>query len=247
MNLVTVIWAIFIGACAAMALPNLFVGIWQRRAANLFFVAVAVGTMGLAAGELGMMHASSAAQYGIIQRWLAPPIFLIVVSTVGFVLLYFGTGRLWLGLTICAVRLVCLIINFLSPVNLTFTKMTGLDHVQFLGETVALGKGVVSPWVHLAELSSLLMVAFVTDASITLWRKRKPGDRRRAVVVGGSNVFFVLLAQLTVVLFRQGITSSPYPVSLWFFPIVAAMAYELSYEMRRAAQTTRRLQASEAE
>jgi PAS domain S-box-containing protein len=133
-----------------------------------------------------------------------------------------------------------------SGANLTFSEMTGLGHVQFFGETVALGRGVVRGWVHLAELSSLLMVVFVADASISLWRKGQPGDRRRAIIVGGSNVFFVLVAQIVVVLFRQGITSSPYPVSLWFFPIVGAMAYELSYDLIRAAKLTRQLQTSEA-
>jgi PAS domain S-box-containing protein len=231
MSWVTVVWGMLIGACAAMALPNLFVGIWQKRGADLFFVGVAAGTIGLAAGELAIMHATSAAQYGVLQRWLGPPIFLLVISMVGFVRLYFGTGLLWLGITTGAVRLVCLIINFVSPVNLTFTEMTALRHVRFFGETVAVGTGVVSPWVHLAELTSLLMVVYVTNASISLCRKGTPGDRRKAIIVGGSIVFFVLVAQLAVVLFRLKMTSSPYPVSLWFFAIVAAMAFDQGYRM----------------
>jgi PAS domain S-box-containing protein len=246
MSWVTAIWAILIGTCAAMALPNLFVGIWQRRAADLFFVGVALGTIGLAAGELGMMYATSSAQYGEALRWVQVPIFLIVISIVGFVHFYLGTGRLWLGLTTCAVRFACVIINFASPVNLTFREITGLNHVQFFGEPVAIGTGVVSPWVHLAELSSLLMAAFVADASISLWRKGKPGDRRRAVTVGGSIVFFVLVAQTVVVLFRLKITPAPYSTCLWFFAIVAAMALELGYDLFAAAQIAQKLQLSDA-
>ena len=193
-----------------------------------------------------MMHATSAVQYGEALRWIQAPIFLGVISTVGFVRLYFGTGRLWLGLTTCAVRFVCLVINFVSPVNLAFTRMTGLGHGRFLGETVSVGTGVVNPWVHLTELNSLLMVAFVTDASISLWRRGKTEDRRRATVVGGSIVFFVLAAQITVVLFRLKITASPYPVSVWFFAIVVAMALELGSDLFRAGQVAQKLQLSQA-
>ncbi|MGZ8920180.1 MAG: hypothetical protein ACXW3L_04280, partial [Limisphaerales bacterium] len=241
MNWVTIIWSTLIGACAAIAVPYLIVGIWQRRAAELFFVGVAVGTIGLAAGELGLLHATSAEEFGVSLRWLGLPIFLLVISKVGFVRLYFGTGRLWLGITVIAVRLLCLVMNFVLPVNLTFTKMTGLIYVPFWGEKVPVGIGVVSPWVHLTELSSWLMVAFVTDASISLWRKGKPEDRRRAITVGGSIVFFVLVAQIVVVLFRQGVLSAPHPVSLWFFAIVAAMAFELGYDLLRASALARQL------
>ena len=110
MNWVTIIWSTLIGACGAIAVPYLIVGIWQRRLDELFFVGVAVGTIGLAAGELVVLHATSAEQYGVSQRWVGLPIFL-VISTVGFVRLYFGTGRLWLGITIIVVRLLCLVMN----------------------------------------------------------------------------------------------------------------------------------------
>ena len=38
MSWVTALWAILIGACVAMALPHLLVGLWQRRGAHLSFV-----------------------------------------------------------------------------------------------------------------------------------------------------------------------------------------------------------------
>src|SRR5215471_2375610 len=245
MSWITIIWSILIGACAAVALPNLIVGLWQRHAARLFFFGVAVATIAQAALELKLMHSTSAAEYGATLRWFGPPIFVIVVSIVGFVRLYFGVGRLWLGITTCLVRFACLVINFISPVNLTFTEMTGLQRVPFLDETVAVGTGVVTPWVHLAELGSILMVVFVVDASMSLWRKGNRRDRQRAVTLGGSLVFEVYAAQLVVVLARQGIISAPYPVSLWFFAIVAAMAFELSYDFFAAGQVAQKLHASE--
>ena len=246
MSWVTFIWSMLIGACAAIALPYLLVGIWQRRPADLFFVGVVLGTIGIAVAELAAMYATSVTQYGDVLRWGQVPMFLLVVSIVGFVHLYFGTGRLWLGAMTCAVRLACLIIDFTSPSNLIYKEITRLNHVRFFGETAATPTGVINPFVHLTELTTLLLIAFVADASISLWRQGTPEARRRAVIVGGSIIFVFFVAQASIVLARLKITSAPYPISLWYFVVVAAMALELGYDLFAAAQITRKLQLSEA-
>ena len=61
MNWVTAIWSILIGCCVAMAVPQLVVEIWQRRMAQLFFVAMSVAVMGVALCELSLMDAESVA------------------------------------------------------------------------------------------------------------------------------------------------------------------------------------------
>src|SRR5207247_10569234 len=73
------------------------------------------------------------------------------------------------------------------------------------------------------------------------WRR---GDRRQALVVGGSIVLFVVGASAEAVLITWGIVFMPLTASLFYQGIVAAMAYELSYDVPRAARITRRLQAS---
>ena len=80
-----------------MALPHLFVGIWQRRGAHLCFVVAAAAVIGVAVGELFMMRATSVEQFARAQQWTHLPIFILVVALVAFVKLYFGTGRVWLG------------------------------------------------------------------------------------------------------------------------------------------------------
>src|SRR5215467_5820719 len=191
MSWVTAVYAVLIGASAAIALPNLLVGIWQRRAAQLFFVGVAIGTIGLAAGELAMMFATSVEQYASALRWVHVPIFVGFISIVGFVYLFFRTGRVWLGLMVCGLRFLCLIINFASPLNLNFRAITGLRHISLLGEMVSTVSGVGSAWNYLSQLTSLLLIAFVADASISLWGRGEPRDRRWALSVGGSIVFFL--------------------------------------------------------
>src|SRR5437867_4020489 len=95
-----------------------------------------------------------------------------------------------------------------------------------------------------AQLSLLLLVIFAADATIAVWRR---GDRRQALVLGGSIVLFVVLATVQAVAITWGIISMPMTASLFYQGIVAAMAYELSYDVLHAAQITRLLQASEVE
>ena len=104
---------------------------------------------------------------------------------------------------------------------------------------------MASPWTRLAQLSSLLLLAFVVDASVALWRRGRPGDRRRAVVVGGSITVFILLAAGVSALILETTINAPYFVSFSFLAIIVAMSFELSRDMLRSAQLAGRLQASE--
>jgi hypothetical protein len=86
-------------------------------------------------------------------------VFFAVASIVGFVRLYFNTGRWWLGYAVCGLRLLDLIINFFSVPNANYKEITGLRHVTiFGGETISLAQGVENPWVRVSELSSLLLL-----------------------------------------------------------------------------------------
>jgi len=57
-----------IGGCIAIALPNLLAGIWLRRAAHLFFVAVTLAVIGIAIAELFMISASSVEHFAQALR-----------------------------------------------------------------------------------------------------------------------------------------------------------------------------------
>src|SRR5436190_6864207 len=246
MSWVTFILALVIGACATMALPNLLVGIKSRRWENLFFVLAALSVAGIGWGELAMMHSRTTEEIGRLLQWTHLPLFFLVVAIVGFVRAYFGTGKLWLGVAACGVRLISLIINFACPPNVNFREITGLGRFNFLGEMVALPEGVVSGWTRVGQVSSLLLLAYVIEASIRLWRKGGAENRRRAAIVGSSHTLFILVAAGFSALFHAGVLSVPYLISLPFLGVVLAMGFELSYDLARAAQTTERLRASEA-
>ena len=189
-----------------------------------------------------MMRAETPAQFATALRWLHVPVWVIILSFVGFVRLHLRAGRPWLAWTICIVRTLALLLNFLVGQNLNYREVTSLRHIRFLGESVSSGVGVSNPCVLVGQLSLLLMLIFVADAAITVWRR---GDRRQALTTGGSFIFFALAAVVDSVLVFQQIVDWPLTASFSFLGIVVAMGYEMSRETLRAAKLSDDLRESE--
>jgi PAS domain S-box-containing protein len=95
----------------------------------------------------------------------------------------------------------------------------------------------------LGHLSMLMLLIFVADASVTAWRR---GNRRQAVMVGGSCEFFLLLGFIEAALIFWGRVQMPIVFSLFYLCLVAVMGYELGHDVLRASQLVHDLQASEA-
>jgi len=248
MSWITIVWSMVTSACLTLALMHLVIWFRQRdQYAHLLLSVTAVSVAAIAVCELLTMYAQSPEQYSRIVWWEHIPVFSTAVSVVGFVRLYFNAGRWWLGYTACALRLFDLIMNFFATPNLNYKQIIGLRHLRiFDGETISLAKGIENPWIKVSELSSLFLLIFVVDATITLWQRGNRRARHRAVVIGGSMTFFLSVAAGSSALIEAGLLRSPYLISLPFLAIVLAMGYELSSDVVRAARLARQLQASEA-
>jgi len=167
-----VVWSTVASACLTLAIVHLI--IWLRQTsqrAHLLFSMTAVAVAAIAACELLAMHAQTSEQLGRILWWGHILVFFAVVSIVGFVRLHLHAGRPWLGYTVCVVRLLAMIINISSVPNLNHKETTGLRHLKIGGETISVAEGVSNPWCKVGELSALLPLIFVADASITVWRR----------------------------------------------------------------------------
>ena len=245
MSWVTFIWALVVGACVIMALPHLLVGLKNKARENLLFALAALGVAGVAFGELAIMHAQTPQEIGRVLQWTHVPLFFAILGTIGFVRSFFGTGRIWLGAGVSVLRLVMLVINFAYPPNLNFREISGLRLFNFLGEQVSMPSGEVGPWTTIGQVSSLLLLIFVVDASVSLWRRGTADGRRRAVVVGGTVTLFVLVSSGLAALTHARVVELPYLVSFPFLAVIVAMGFELSYDILRAAQTARQLHTSE--
>src|ERR1700745_754005 len=243
MSWVTIIWAMIASASLTLALVHVLVW-WRRREAwaNLLFAMMAVATAVFAGCELLVMRAETPEAFGMVVRWAHVPVWVLIVSLVGFVRVFLRGGRVWLAWTVCVVRTLSLILNFVCTPNLNYREITALRHVPFLGETVAVAEGGPNPWMLNGPLSLLLLVIFVADAAITVWQR---GDRRQALSVGGSIVFFVAAGTGQAILTLWGIIHAPITASLFFMAIVMAMAYELSQDLFRASRLSDDLRDSE--
>jgi PAS domain S-box-containing protein len=231
MSWVTVIWSVGGGACLTLAVIQ-FVVWWKDRTAraNLVFSVLAIAVAIFGALELALMRAETPEQFGTVVRWLHIPAWLIIASLVVFVRLYLKAGRRWLAWTIVGVRTLSLILNFFFSPNINYRQITALRHIPFLGESVAVAVGVPNAWMLIAQLSLLLLLIFVIDAAIAVWRR---GNRRQAIMVSGSIILFVVLATAQSVAITWDFILMPLTVSLFYQGLVAAMAYQLGQDVVR--------------
>jgi two-component system, LuxR family, sensor kinase FixL len=243
MSWVTFIWSMVASVCLTLAVINILVWFGKRtKWANLLFSLMVIGTAAMTFCELYMMRAGTPAQFGMALRWYHIPAWVTLISLVGFVLLYLRAGRLWLAWTICILRTLSLLLNFLVGQNLNYYEITSLGHIPFLGEYVSVAKGISNPWMLVGQLSLFLVVLFVTDATITVWRR---GDRRQALIIGGSIMFFMLAVMTQSILVFWQIIPSPLMPGLFFMPINVAVAYELGRDVILAEQLSDDLRKSE--
>jgi two-component system, LuxR family, sensor kinase FixL len=232
MSWVTVIWSMGGGACLVLAVIQLVVW-WhdQTARANLVFAVMAVAVAVFAALELAMMSAETPQQWAIAVRWIHVPAWAIMTSLVVFVRLYLRAGRRWLAWAVVGVRTLSLILNFVFSPNINYREITALRQIRFLGDSVSVvAAGVPNAWMLVAQLSLLLLVIFVVDATITVWRR---GDRRQALIIGGSILLFTVAGAVEGITVTWGIIAMPLTVSLFYLGIVLAMSFELGHDVLR--------------
>jgi PAS domain S-box-containing protein len=242
MSWITIIWSMSAAACLTLA--AFYGAVWCKQRENrvyIVFSCSAVAAAAISAFELWMINARTVEHYELLVRWVHLPTWVLTVSFVAFVRLYLHAGRAWLAWSIYVLRTLVLILNFIFPVSINFKAITDIRHFSWAGEIVSVPVGIPNPWGLLSHVSLLLLLVFCVDAAITVWRR---GDRRRALLVGGSMIFGAILAW-HVPLVIWGIIDVPFFLGFTYTGIVAAMGYELSSDMARAARLTRELEISE--
>jgi PAS domain S-box-containing protein len=242
MSWITVVWSMNAAACLTLA--AFYGAVWCKQRDNwmhLLFSCSAVAAAAISAFELWMINATTVEQYQLLLRWIHVPTWVLTVSFVAFVRLYLQAGRAWIAWSIYSLRTLVLLLNFIFPVSINFWAITDIRHFQWAGEMISVPVGISNPWGLISNLSLLLVLIFSVDATITVWRR---GDRRRALMVGGSMIFGAILAW-HVPLVIWGVVEVPFFLGFTYTAIVAAMGYELSNDMARAASLARELEISE--
>ncbi len=247
MNWVEIAWVAMSAASLTLGVIHLFVWLKQRAGqAHLLFFALAISATTFGAFELAMMRAPSAASYAATLRWAHVPLAMVVLSIVWFVHFHFDAGRLWLACAASGLRLLGLGLNFVTGANINFREVSSLDQMLLWGGVAVAGPvGAANPWVIVMQISNVLLVAYVADASITLWRRGGPAARRRAAVVGGSLLLGITAIAGSAALIIAGLVHAPTIVMPGVFVVVLAMGYELGWDVIAAAQLPPQLRASE--
>ena len=236
-------------AAASLTLGVVHLLAWFKKRsahAHLTFFALAASVAIFSGFELSIVKALTPAQLATWVRWAHVPISAIVLLIIAFVHLYFKAGRAWLAWAAAGSRLLALVLNFTTGVNLNFQDITGLVQSPFLGDVVTSPIGTLNPWQVVAQIGNALLVAFVVDASIALWRRGDPVSRRRAVVVGGSIFGCVVVVAGFALFILAGAVRAPTILTPGFLIVVMAMGYELSWDLIAAEQTAAMLRISEA-
>lgn len=241
MTWITAVWSINTGACLTLA--AFYGALWSKqrdKRAYLLISCSAIAAAAISGFEFRMLNASTVEQCKLLVRWANAPTWVLTISFVAFVRLYLGAGRAWLAWSIYSLRTLILLLNFILPARINFHGIAEIRHFSWGGEMISIPVGVPNTWGFIRGFSLLLLFVFSVDAAISLWRN---GDRR-ALLVCGSMIFGALLAW-HVSLVIWGAIEVPFFLGFTYTAIVAAMGYELTKDMTRAARLTGELEISE--
>ena len=238
MSYLTIAWSMSAALAAMVGVLQLLLWLKDRGTTAYGLAALmAFAAMGNALTELFLFHANSPQTYAVLLQWENLFVYVLLNAIVWFVYVHLSTARRTLALAISVVWTIAIVANFISPGSLVYQRVDELVRpATFWGEQYTVGVGPPNPWVILANLSLLLILAYVIDASRRAWLQ---GEQRRAAIVGASVVVFLVFGGIHSMLVDNGVIATPYMVSFAFLAIVMALSYELvsnAVQVRRYAE-----------
>jgi signal transduction histidine kinase len=240
MSLVTVLWSMIGAAALTLGIVQAMAWLLDRRnLPSLMLSLICVALACYARFDLGLMYASTPAEYGQWLRWYYLPAFIFYVGCVLLVRSYLGTGRPWLAWTIIGTRFLTVVANFLVDPNVTWYSISSLRRVSFLGEPVAvIDHGVLRPLQWFLSVPTFLLLAFVIDAALERWHRGGTDSKAKALVVSLGIAGPVAIAW---VVWQVGVLRlGGFP--MLYTPLFALTLVVMGFELSRAANLNRRSQ-----
>jgi len=211
---------------------------WEGRLIHLYFAIGATGLGVFALFERSLMLAQTPSEYAELLRWAHVTICFTLIALALFVREYMGTKRDWLLWAFISTRLLALVLNFTTGVNLNYLEITAIKKISFLGEVVSVPVGIPNRAMIVGQLGLLLSVIYFIDAAVSIWKK---GDHWRGGVIGACVAIISVANLVTSVSVLWGIFQMPIFSSPYFLVVLGTMGFELSYDLKRAAETTQEL------
>ena len=124
------IWIVTATAAGVIALLHILIWLNRRKSyVYLIFSIAALAASVLAFMEDNMMHALNIEHMKFLLIYNHIPIAILVVSLSWFIYFHFGTAKKWMAISITALWIVSLIINFFSPSSLTYSEITAIEKI----------------------------------------------------------------------------------------------------------------------
>lgn len=236
MDWVDLVWPML--AAASFVLGLIHVVLWvsgPRDRTHPVFAVAALSVSAIALFELASFHAQTPAAMAAVIRGWHVPIALLICAIVYNVHTMFGYGSPVLAAAAAGLRLLALVLNFTTGVNLNYQVIDGIGRVAWLGTEVSYPVGQLNHWALVAQASNLLVIIYLVQ---TLYRVPHGSQAwRGALVVCGGWLLLVatmIAATLSAVL---GLPRLP----LGTAPSLVVMVVLLSALLVRDLQRGRRM------
>jgi PAS domain S-box-containing protein len=229
-----------------LALGFIYLRFWwaeRRRTAYLAFTISCFSSLLFSWFELGMLHASTPEEYLSYVWWAFFPGSIGLVSFAWFAYLNLH-GSKSLFVTYSALRMLGILLHLIMANGINFRQVTSVVGRTILGETLSYPIAVPNPWMVLPQLSHVLLIVFFLDASVRCWRH---GERRQAVTFGTATILFGMTVLGFALRVWWGLVPVPIIASFAVLFIVAAVLYELNYDMHRTAMLAEKLAERDAQ
>ena len=225
-------------ASLTLGLIHTFVWVRQGSRAHLAFAVAALSVATMTLLELQALRATTPDQFGTLLRWMHVPVTVLVIAIVWFFHVLLGGGHVRLGLAAAGLRILGLALNFATGENLNFQSIEAVRQTTWLGEPVTYAVGTVNPWVAVAQLSNILLIAYVGMNLVSAWRRGDAEQRRAALIICGSWLIFILVMVDAALLLMFDRARLPYLGSPSFLAVILATSYQLGIELSRSGLLT---------
>lgn len=194
MNWVEIVWPLAASVSLVFGLVHLL--IWSVRRGDYAHLALAMAAFSLtilAVLERMALFNPSTLQTAAIIRWMHVPVLVLIVSLVLAVHGVFGFGSLWLAGSVLATRMLAVLLNFTTGVNLNFLRIDDIQWTTWWGVAVAHPLGPPNPALLVAVLSNVLLMIYLLQTLVRGLRLQPQRYQSLLVICGACLLLTSLL------------------------------------------------------
>ncbi|HVJ38049.1 MAG TPA: ATP-binding protein [Stenotrophomonas sp.] len=244
MNWVELVWPVVMALGMLLGLVHLLVW-WahRRQGAHLALAVAAFSFAALTMLERLALFNPSPDQIATLIRWMHVPLLFLVAALLYAVHDTFATGATWLAISALGLRILAVVLDFTTGVNLNFLSIDRVEWRSWGGVLIAHPVGSPNPGLWVAVLSNLMLAIFVLHTLVRGLRLQ-PQRRNALLLVCGAHV---LLAGLLVATSLSWAVDMPrLPLTLPFVAVLLlVVGWQLGKDLMHWNQLEGQLRCSE--